>query len=232
MTPVHNGRPVSPTKHSTCVAEKALGTTYGVAKEARLIPVLLGFVSGSSITQGFKQVIDDLTKDKEDAEKENREPTRYAKSVLIISAATKQTFDKLPLDRRPYTLLREYLSKLTTMGLPIVAAAGNRADASTGDVEVKQLPAWYASGQLFPIIDVGAAGPEGNIISTSRRGDKVSIYADGKDIQCSAQVQSGTSFTAAQVGGGIAVAMSQTEGPFYEATQDMRLHCARHLPVP
>ena len=216
--PLQEKFPQSPTAHSTCAAEKALGTKYGVAKEAKYIPVLYKMPSAGTIAQGFKAVIDDLQRDKDEADKNNRQPERYGKSLVILTSGLKKTFNELPLDRKPYTLLRQYMSSLINMGAPIVASAGNRANLTTGDVEVNTVPAWYASGSILPVINVGSATADGEITGTSRRGDKVSIYANGYKILCSGQTQSGTSFTAPQVGGGIAVGMSQTEGPFYEAT--------------
>ncbi|KAJ5888496.1 hypothetical protein N7495_008537 [Penicillium taxi] len=174
---------------------------------------------GTTIAQGLKAVIDNLKADKKNAEDKKVEPTRYCKSIIIMSSSTKKTYKEVALDKPPFTNMRSWLSQLTNMGVPIVLAAGNGADEATGDVGVIQLPMWYSYDGVLPLINVGNADADGVIAPKSRRGDKVAIFANGKDVTCSEYTGSGTSFSAPQVGRAIAVGMSQKAGPFYEATK-------------
>lgn len=87
------------------------------------------------------------------------------------------------------------MSTLINIGVPVVLAAGNEATA--GDNQVSQAPQIFANGNAFPIINVGSANADGVISDFSRRGDKVSIFADGEEVTCKGYYpdkESGTSF--------------------------------------
>ncbi|KAJ5173169.1 Subtilisin-like protein [Penicillium capsulatum] len=209
----------APDSHSTCVADKAMGKRYGVAKKARLIPVLLPLPTPTQFVDGLKRVRDDI---KEDMAKDH--PTRYKKSVVVSSLAYDKIHYNVDESQEPWSSMKSTLSELFDLGVPVVQSGGNGLVPNFyipgQNLGVSKYPAYFAA-EDFPIINAGSASANGRVIDGALRGPKITVFADAQAITCVGYdtVQTGSSFAAPPVAGGIAVFMSLTEGSFYERTK-------------
>lgn len=159
------------TSHSTCVADKAAGTNNGASKKAKLIEVKVGVESPAAVVEGLDLVKSDIA----------AHPERRRKSIVLIVIASQIAVD--PNSIHPVVQRQRKLVKdLMNMGVLVVASAGNYAEES-GRKEVDTIPSVFASHD-FPLIVVGNVNYEGEIDSTSQRGEKVVIYAFGEDVTC------------------------------------------------
>lgn len=160
------------TAHSLCVASKAVGTRYGTAKKATYVPVLLGFTTMGALNSGFEKAGEDVL-----------EKGRSKKSIVILAWSKVDKFIR-PADRRATI---KAIRELFDQGVPVVVLAGNDAEErdASGNLrlEVDTFPG-SLSADDFPLIVVGSTDQNGAISSFSQRGDKVTSYTRGEDIEC------------------------------------------------
>jgi hypothetical protein len=139
--------------HGTHVASTAAGTTYGVAKNATLVPVRILNCSGSG---QYSQVIAGL-----DWILSPQNPNSKSNAVLNLSIGGSGS-----------AILNSAIQRLTNAGITVVAAAGNEAtDACT------RSPAGAPSA-----ITVGATSLNETPASFSNHGSCVDINAPGVSI--------------------------------------------------
>ncbi|KAJ5587190.1 uncharacterized protein N7459_002955 [Penicillium hispanicum] len=209
-----------PDSHSTCVADKAMGRIFGAAKKSILVPVLLGFDGEAQLSEALKEVLDKIT-----ADKNSPISVLYGHSLIVMSMGIEADVNP---EKAPWPSMHSYMDQLFDLGVPIVFAAGNireeEQDRPDQGHQITAYPQFWSTDE-FPLINVGNSNFEGRIADDSKRGEKVAVFAPGEGISCVGYdneytAPGGTSFAAPLVGGGIAVFMSQKEGPFYEATHD------------
>lgn len=114
---------------------------------------------------------------------------RQKNSVVILSAGmeTSLTRDQLSTDA---TYLIEYYSpvrRLLDLGVPLICASGNFAD-QPGRQDIDSLPQLY-QGDDLPIINVGAAGYDGQRWYKSQGGPVLTLYAPGVDVLTMSKVE-------------------------------------------
>ncbi|KAH7075138.1 hypothetical protein FB567DRAFT_597071 [Paraphoma chrysanthemicola] len=171
--------------HSTFVGSKAVGTQYGVAKKATLIPVKLYAGLETEFEQAFRLVTDDL----------RDHPGRAERSVVLITRGFDETtLAEAKLDDISRKLWEVNIRALFDLGVPIVMAAGNNAQGESKYV-INSRPQIYQEPGV-PIINP-------------------MIYAPGKDVTCltkegfgKTRDVTGTSYAAPQVAGLIATFLS------------------------
>ncbi|KAI1404281.1 peptidase S8/S53 domain-containing protein [Hypoxylon fuscum] len=189
--------------HATCVAGKAVGKEFGVAKEATLVVVKLDSIRHWEQVAGYKMIRDDLAS----------HPERHGKSVVVVSIA----YDPALPNQQPEVTMKQYIQDIMNFDVPVVIAAGNAAEE--GRFLVDNVPALF-EGPDFPMIVVGSVTPNGEVTSFSQRGDHVSVYAVGQPISCLGMdgpdpiQESGTSFSSPIVAGQIAIILSLEDRPF------------------
>ncbi|KAI1770791.1 peptidase S8/S53 domain-containing protein [Hypoxylon cercidicola] len=203
--------------HATCVAGKAVGKKFGVAKEATLIVVKANDVSEREQVQGYRAIRDDLAS----------HPERHGKSVVVVSLGYDPDIPRLPGEME----MRQYIQDIMDFDVPVVVTAGN--EANDGRFIVDDLPG-ILEGPDFPMIVVGSTTPNGEIASSSQRGDHVQLYAVGESISCLSMdgttvTKSGTSFAAPIVAGQIAVILSHDPLPFQTKKGDLVKDLKKYL---
>ncbi|KAK6211340.1 allergen Pen n 13 [Colletotrichum tabaci] len=180
-------------QHGTCAASKTVGKMTGVAKRANLVGVRIN-LNQFGLLRGLQAVVDDV-----------KQKGHKGKAVVTTSVYLKES-------NTMYTVsMRSVIKSLVNLDVPIVATAGNRYQE--GITEPNTLPATLA--KELPVIVVGAAAKDFKIAAFSQRGDLVTTYAIGVDVQCADLAgiaeRSGTSFAAPQVAGMVAYWMSHPE---------------------
>ncbi|NBV66408.1 MAG: S8 family peptidase, partial [Actinobacteria bacterium] len=174
--------------HGTHVASTAAGTTYGIAKNATLVPVRILSCSGSGM---YSQVLAGL-----DWILSPENPNSKSKAVLNLSIGGPSS-----------PALNSAIQRLTNAGITVVAAAGNEAtDACT------RSPASAPSA-----ITVGATQISETPASFSNYGSCVDIHAPGVSITgawigsaTATNTISGTSMATPHVTGAAAVYLGLT----------------------
>lgn len=186
---------IPPTGHSTCVADKAMGKSYGAAKKLKLVPVLIGAMHSAQVAEAFQAVLDEITEDKS-----KPSPVRYKKSIVVMSMLYDTEEDVSALvEREPYKSVKNYISKLFDLGVPVILSAGNAGSRIPGrphqGIVVEGFPATLEAPG-FPIINVGNIDLDGSIAFSSRRGPQVTVFAPGQHVICVGPEngESGTSF--------------------------------------
>ena len=169
--------------HGTHVATTAAGTTYGVAKAARVVPVRILNCAGSGTYATVLAGLDWILSD------QNTNPKNQAVLNLSIGGPAS-------------TALNEAILKLTNAGITVVVAAGN----NSGDACAVS-PAGAPSA-----ITVGATDMLDRLSSYSNRGACVDILAPGTSITAgwiysasSTRTVQGTSMASPHVAGAAAV---------------------------
>ena len=179
----------APTGHSTCVADKAMGKCYGAAKKSKLVPVVMAGDGVAQIAEAFKEVIDDIKKDKE-----SRNPVRYMNSVVLMSLSDGNANPTL----EPWVSIKRYMSEIFDLGVPIVIAAGNHdPDLLRRDTSDQYPQAWAADD--FPIIIVGYLDFDGSISEFSYSGPLVNTFAFGESITCVGPNNGGSGTSAGKI---------------------------------
>ncbi|KAI1765264.1 peptidase S8/S53 domain-containing protein [Hypoxylon sp. FL1150] len=190
--------------HATCVADKAVGKNFGVAKEATLIVVKMYAMEVDELVAGYRLIRDDI----------ESHPERQGKSVVFSAVLVDVDFD-LSLFNMDIEM-KQYIQDIMNFDVPVVQSAGNLADK--GHPLVDSYPAVF-EGPDFPMIIVGSTAPNGEISSFSQRGDHVSIYSTGESVSCLdangiESRGSGTSLAAPIVASQIAIILSHDALPF------------------
>lgn len=176
--------------HGTWVSRIAAGTTYGVAKNASIIPVRIVdegcLYSVQDMIDGLNWVAQDVT---------------HRPAVINISAG----FAVTPGSESSILQLEALLLDLNEGGLGIVVSAGNLSQDACGSVA--QSPNSPQSPARAPtVITVGGSTSSDGRAATSNFGSCLDLYAPGHNVPCgAAQSCSGTSFAAPHVAGAIAL---------------------------
>ncbi|CAG8974523.1 hypothetical protein HYALB_00009058 [Hymenoscyphus albidus] len=186
--------------HSTCTAGKALGKTYGVAKNAQLVIVQMARISLGEIIAAFGLIEDELLIATE----------RRGRSVINMSLGG-PTNGK---DNRGEEL-RDLVATMINLDVPVIVAAGNYAP---GLRVVDHIPGVWAAPD-FPILAIGSTNKNGKLTKWSQGGEQVFLHAVGEEISCldmtgGIKVSRGTSYTAPQVAGEVASFLSYDPVPF------------------
>lgn len=153
-----------------------MGSRFGVAKQATLVPVVLGDFDLADLAAAFEEVAKDL----------EETPSRRGLSVVLLALTSEET------DLREVQVLSRAMIKVMNLDVPIVCAAGNHA-RSPHRKDIDTLPASLA-GKYNPIIVVGSADINGERSDFSQyNDDKISTHALGEDNTCFAESDTPTS---------------------------------------
>jgi subtilisin family serine protease len=220
---LQNQRSLKETKpHGTCVASVAVGTTWGVAKNAKMIPVKFkneATTRPAALQDAFSWVINDVISN-----------DREGKAVINLSygmerkfdSPSKQTMVDMPIGFAPADgsygisseLMSELLQECWDNGIVTVVAAGN--DGGMGKNLGQTLPQSLGKPNN-PLITVGGINNDGSLWpDTTPEGKAGSITVSlTANVKCASstdpngsQQNSGTSFAAPQVAGLAAYFMS------------------------
>ena len=194
--------------HGTCVASKAVGNKYGVARDAELVIVKTNYdIIG--ITIAFINILSDL-----------RLSTYTPRSnIIVISLGTIATYT--PAEIRdigePWASIIDQMREILAMqNVVIVTAAGNYADRSlvTDTLPGMLTTRWFSSTDLVVVSALTLEGRHADfsqVSFTGRSTNPAPFYAPGQDVVCagntgdlSKQTVRGTSFATPLVGGFIA----------------------------
>ncbi|KAB5531313.1 hypothetical protein GE09DRAFT_1251915 [Coniochaeta sp. 2T2.1] len=192
--------PPSFREHTTCTADKALGQEYGVAKGATLVVVQISRDAVTEVLDGLRLIVRDLME----------HPERQKHSVVTASIAflSKNTDLKMRV--------KNTMELIMNMDVPVVVSAGN-AGNKPGRHFVDEIPAVLATPD-FPLVVVGSVNQKGELSKWSQDGPKITTRAVGEAITCYygltvTHSQQGTSYSAPQVAGQIAVWLSYDTVP-------------------
>lgn len=182
--------------HGTHVAASAAGTTYGVAKEAVIVPVRVfdasdadcEQTSSANVTAGLEWILQ---------QHGVGGPAQGQVAVVNLSiGGASQTTS---------TLLEQHVTAMVQAGLIVVAAAGNIDD--TGVVDACQV----SPAKMPEVLTVAASTQTDQMASFSRRGACVDLFAPGEAIrsawigsESASQLVSGTSMATPHVAGVLA----------------------------
>ncbi|KAJ5585522.1 peptidase S8/S53 domain-containing protein [Penicillium hispanicum] len=191
--------------HGTCVADKAVGTLYGIAKSANLTMVpFADFKNDDYMLAELQAIIDDIKAKKADNAKEDK-PEFWV--VNLSYSLGKTVLDDSDL-REKY---REKYLAMVKEGALLTVAAGNG-----GYRAVSQYPALFAEEDAFKdnMIVVGGIDVYGRRPSFSQGGPLVTVWAPAllevgktKGIMCAkgsgsgSYLRAGTSLATSQVAG-------------------------------
>ncbi|ORX91632.1 peptidase S8/S53 domain-containing protein [Clohesyomyces aquaticus] len=205
--------------HGTMVASKALGQKYGIAKAAKVIPVLL-FADeqkgGGSpdMAEAYRLVLKDL--------RDN--PQRTQQSIVLCSigfdgGSTRETARQTLVG----AAIDSYLDSISKLGVPVVLAAGNDFHTQSPKI-ISHIPMVLEDFDR-PIINVGASTLDGSRAGFSLGGPQLTIYAPGAPAEAQSKHDrvsmeiSGTSLSAPAVAGIIATYMAYNEPPWDKSRQ-------------
>ncbi|KAI4627928.1 hypothetical protein J4E80_002063 [Alternaria sp. BMP 0032] len=144
--------------HGTMMACKAAGKRYGIAKQAKIVPVKI-LHTADDLLVGLKIAFADI-----------RDKGRALKSVVVVSQAVpgSTTRDQALKTERGRDFLNA-INDIIALGTPVVLAAGNERDADEGTREdIDLLPQVLEHPDMAPIINVGAATISGDRVEDSQ----------------------------------------------------------------
>lgn len=167
--------------HGTCVASKAVGVNFGVAKSANLKMIPLYDADNANyVLAGLQAILDDITNSK----------TKPEFAVINLSYSLDETDERDNLDK-----YRDLYQKLVDTGALLVVTAGNG-----GQKPVDTYPALFAQEDSFKnnMLVVGAVDVLGNPATFSQNGPLVDAWAPGtvdtkNGIKCAAKQGENTS---------------------------------------
>ncbi|KAJ5104663.1 Subtilisin-like protein [Penicillium alfredii] len=208
-----------PRSHGTAEAIKAAGTEYGASKNTIIIPVKIGPNSFRDLYYGILAAGQDI-----DANKHRR----ARRSIVLVSTGSDVPLSEDSNESKNFAAL---ISRLQTLGVPFVTAAGNSAlkpdSQGRPRVNIDTSPAVVAARGL-PMSVVGNVNMEGNFAADSQRGSLLTGSAGGifstvldKNGQLPRHLPSGTSVSAPLWAGEMANTMSTPR--FQAATQQLSL---------
>ncbi|RSL79299.1 hypothetical protein CEP52_017540 [Fusarium oligoseptatum] len=197
--------------HGTCTAGKALGTQFGVSKQATLVVVRLHIIDHKEFQEALELILKDI----------GDHPERHKRSVVstAISFVTDEWDDDDVID------FRNVFEKLFAEDIPFVCNSGNDDDESNDESElsdgadVDEYPG-LMEGPDLPLIVVGSVNSQGQRSWFSKGGPHVTIHALGEDVLCMPKggnvpkEDAGTSFAQPLVAGEIANLLSYDTVPF------------------
>ncbi|KAI4646602.1 hypothetical protein J4E93_004823 [Alternaria ventricosa] len=210
--------------HGTMMACKAAGQRYGIAKQAKIVPVKI-LHTANDLLEGLKLAFTDI-----------RDKDRALSSVVVVSQAiTGSTTREQALQTKQGKDLLSAIDDIIGLGTPIVLAAGNERDEELGTREdIDLLPQVLEHPDMTPIINVGAAKISGDRVEDSQGGPQLSIYAPGDRVfsltrDSRSQTFQGTSVAAPAVGGLIATYLGMDDIPseFRDSTGIERVKAIR-----
>jgi hypothetical protein len=110
-------------------------------------------------------------------------PERAHRSVILIASGSEEkwTYADVKADRWSQNVYEPGLRELSSLGVPIVCAAGNEANDPARQ-NIDSLPAAYQDDDT-PIINVAAAAFDGNRLSMSQHGPQLTMYAPGDQLE-------------------------------------------------
>lgn len=202
-----------PSGHGTCVADKVVGTHFGVAKGASLkvVPFIEEVINFSYLLAGLQAIVDDMKRQR----KTDREKGYFP--VVNLSYRLNELSDR---DIEKY---RKFLKVMVAFDAVIVGAAGNRRLQGVEGVE--QYPAKFVEEYAFKenMIITGAVDMLGHQAIFSQGGPLVEIWAPGtrdstNGLECAGAtgegtvLKKGTSYAAPQVSGLVAYLYSLYPG--------------------
>ncbi|KAK4979605.1 hypothetical protein LTR28_003706 [Elasticomyces elasticus] len=199
--------------HTTCVASKAAGKNFGVAKKAELVSVKTSISDPRDISSIFDQILSDVQKKK-----------RQGKAVINLSWGVAPPSNGVVPQH--WLIAARHLRKLMNEeDVIVVGSAGNHRQYP-GRENIDRYPKIFAADD-FPIINVGNTLANGNANKYSQIGPKLHVWAVGTDITCASAKRKdpnkpwspdrknyGTSFAAPQVAGLLAYFLSLDTVPF------------------
>ncbi|KAH8705522.1 hypothetical protein BGW36DRAFT_422075 [Talaromyces proteolyticus] len=189
--------------HGTCVLSKAVGPSYGIAKNSDVVIVKLqADRKGKGFNILTSTFMDALVEIRSDIEKRNLQ----GKAVINFSIRV-----SMESSDRSLPTIRKVLKEIIDMDVPVVMASGNNAE-EPGRQTVDSYPQLFAK-DIPSIILVGAVDNTGATGGFSQGGDLVSVWAPGVGVNCAlntggSQKRTGTSYSSPQVAGLIAYFMS------------------------
>ncbi len=174
-----------PSQHGSCVASKAAGASYGVARESRL-SILKTTDRASHIRWALFTARDDIMAN-----------GRRGKSVVVLAKSNSDVGK--PTDGE-WPFIRSHMTDLFNMDVVVVNSGGNKAN-KPGRLPCDTVPQlWEASN--FPLIVAGAVDNTGLQLPSSQRSNYLPIWAPGANVGCvkgQYTYGTGTSFSAAVV---------------------------------
>jgi hypothetical protein len=191
--------------HGTCTAGKAVGNSYGVAKQAKLVVVQIWDVNADEVNNALRLIYQDI----------RARPERRKKSVISMSLWLEPGWS----DPNAVNLLHDLIKRLLDMDIPMFVLAGNFAtDPQRTDVDT--YPAVFAAPD-YPLVVVGSTDHGGARSSFSQGGLQVTLHAPGNQITCMlrdgnspATNKNGTSYATPIVAGEAANLLSYDTVPF------------------
>jgi len=151
------------------MACKAAGQRYGIAKQAKIVPVKI-IHTANDLLEGLKLAFADI-----------RDKDRALSSVVVVSQAiTGSTTREQALQTKQGKDFLSAINDIIGLGTPIVLAAGNERDEELGTREdIDLLPQILEHPDTTPITNVGATKLAGDRVEDSQGGPQLSIYAPG-----------------------------------------------------
>lgn len=152
--------------HGTCMASKICGKINGVAKQTKVIPVIVG-VDFKSFLAGLNEVLSMIPQRRDNGE------VLPGKTVLAMSLGWPPSKVSVPAAN----LCRRLLQSIMDLGVIVVNSAGNDASQTTYRTDY---PAQLSS-PTFPLITVGGITLDFERYQTSQDAD---VYLVGKEVDC------------------------------------------------
>ncbi|EPE25367.1 Subtilisin-like protein [Glarea lozoyensis ATCC 20868] len=207
--------------HSTCTANKAVGTNYGASKHAKLVVVKMFLQESDEIIEALAEVAQDI----------RARPERRKKSVVTMSMGL--------TERNPFwgDKLSEVIRDLFKLDVPVIVPAGNEA-GDPNRQHVDSYPALFSNFN-FPLVVVGSADYDGSRSPFSQAGPHLTVHAVGNGVTCLPNDDStpvsdrkGTSFAAPVVAAQAANLLSYDTVPFDTSDGDLVANLWSYLQSP
>jgi subtilisin family serine protease len=207
--------------HSTCTANKAVGTNYDVSKKAKMVVVKMFLQDSDEIIEALAAVFKDI----------QARPDRRKRSVVTMSMGLSE--------RSPFweNKLSEAIRQLFKIDVPVFVPAGNEA-GDPNRQHIDSYPALFAAFN-FPLVVVGSANYDGSRSPFSQSGPHLTVHAVGNGVSClpnddntPVSDQNGTSFAAPVVAAHAANLLSYDTVPFDTSDGDLVANLWNYLQSP